>query len=340
MDWRKGYTSKYYLAVVDPATWQDVARLDILKAGTIDRSLDYLMESCNLDLIEMPFSGETWIRLYLEANQERGGTITVPLFTGLVSVPSRELNGFHISYSVDCYSVLKVADDILMQRGSYIPAEVDGPRAVQRLLSIGPAPVVIDGADEYPKLTNAIIAENGETNLTMAMAILMTIGWRLRIDGDGTVHICPYPDSYSSSFGASGNDVVEMQVSDDYDWFSCPNVLRVIYGDLTEVARDDDPESPLSTVSRGREIWMEETPSAISSYESLIHYANRRLRELQSPARSIKYDRRFDPDVYVGDKIYMNYPQFGLSGEFKITSQRITLGHNAKTSEEATSETY
>ena len=46
-----------------------------------------------------------------------------------------------------------------------------------------------------------------------------------------------------------------------------------------------------------------------------------------------EYDRRFNPDVLVGDLINLHYPAQFLEGVFRVTSQTIELSHNAKTSE-------
>jgi hypothetical protein len=136
-------------------------------------------------------------------------------------------------------------------------------------------------------------------------------------------------------FDALENDIIELTVTDAQDWYSCPNVLRVINGDMTAIARDDDPDSKYSTVRRGREIWMEETSPSLNNGESIEEYAFRRLKELQSPARQIGYDRRFVPDIVPGDIVGVHHPAQRIDGDFRITSQRIELGYGCRTSEES-----
>lgn len=104
-------------------------------------------------------------------------------------------------------------------------------------------------------LAESIVAEDGESNLSMADRILDAIGWRLRIDGDGTIRIMPAAADPVARLDPISNDLLEPKIKITADWYNCPNVLIVVAGDVTAVARDDDPDSPLSTVSRGREVW-------------------------------------------------------------------------------------
>ena len=332
MIWKDGFTAAYYITLVDAKSWRDIGRMEITE-GTIERIQTDLMESADLTMTELPGTGEAWVRIWLDADQN--GVTHVPLFTGLTSAPSRSINGRRNSYRVECYSVLKPLDDILLERGYYIPAEVTAPKAAARLLKAGSAPVVIEGSGAMPRLTEAVVAEEGETRLTLAEKVLSAIGWRIRIDGRGVIHIEERTNNIVSMFDANANDIIELELTDECDWYSCPNVLRAISDDLTAVARDDDPASPLSTVSRGREIWAEETSVALGTNETLSTYAMRRLRELQSPAQTVNYSRRFDPGVTVGDYVRINHPEIEIDGTFEITAQTLELSYGCRTEEEA-----
>lgn len=332
MNYSKGFSASYHMVILDSVTFRDVQTVSI-KGGSIDRSTTELMESADIDLTEVPGDGEEWVRVYLTARQEGAEEERIPVFTGLLSVPERTLNGRRESYSAECYSVLKPAADILLQRGWYAPSGVNGAELAAALLSVGPASVTV--SEHAPVLSGSIVSEDGETNLSMAEKILAAIGWRIRITGAGQIQICEPAAEPTAAFDALENDSLEMQVTDTRDWFSCPNVFRAVQGDLVSIARDDDPSSSLSTVSRRREIWMEETDCSLGAGENLADYALRRLKEEQSPARKLKYDRRYQPDVVPGDQVRIHYPGNSIDGIFQITSQSIELGYNAKTTEEA-----
>ena len=329
MIWSDGYTSAYYATIVDAKSWRDTDHIRIV-SGKISRTADELMESADIEMTD-PI-GEQWIRVWLEAKQ--GGTETVQLFTGLISTPKRDIDGARDSWKAECYSVLKPIDDILTDRGFYVPAGVPAPQAAARLLRKGSAPVEVSDAAK-PTLLEAIIAEDGETCLTMAKRVLEAINWKIRIDGRGVIHLEPESDNVVLTLGQNDNDIMELSVTDEQDWFSCPNVLRAISDDLTAIARDDDPGSKLSTVTRGREIWAEERSVTLSNNESLSDYAYRRLRTLQSPARKITYTRRYHPDVTVGSILHIKYPEIGIDGNFCVMSQTTELTHGGATKEEA-----
>lgn len=336
MIWSAGFTGTYYITIIDPASFRDLHWMEIT-GGSVERTADGLMQSADLDMTELPEDGETWIRIWMDAEQD-GSVEHVPLFTGLTSAPSRDLDGLRESFKVECHSVLKAVDDILLDRGFYVPAEVQAPQAVQRLLRRSVAPVEIDAEDSYPTLQGAIIAEDDETALTMAQKVLEAVGWVIRIDGYGTIHIGKPETEVVTVFDSIQNDVMELSITDERNWFDCPNVLRCISDDLTAVARDDDPASPLSIVSRGREVWAQETGVKLGSNESLAAYTIRRLKELQSPARTADYSRRFDPDVSVGDLVRINHPEIGIDGTFRVQSQSMELSHGCAVKETALEE--
>lgn len=327
MDWTNGMTSSYYVMDVDPTSWLDTNRREIL-SGEIDRTPDGLQTSASLEMSEVPSS---WIRIYMVAEQD--GVERVPLFTGLATSPERELDGQRQKRKVTCYSVLTPASKKTLDRGYYIPANVDAPRAVKKLLDCTPAPIKIADAD-HPKLLEAVIAEDNETALSMACKVLDGIGWTYMVNGEGVIELSPKSQEVKYTIDAD-HDILGLQVTDSKDVFDVPNILRCTYGDMVAEARDDDPESELSTISRGFEVWEMESEVILGDNESLQSYTRKRLKELQTPARTISYNRRFIPELFPGDIIRINYPAEGLDGFFKITSQSFELTHGSEVAEQA-----
>jgi hypothetical protein len=107
---------------------------------------------------------------------------------------------------------------------------------------------------------------------------------------------------------------------------------------MVAVARDDDPESMLSTVSRGREVVKVETSVNLADDEGIAEYAERRLKELQATAESVEYDRWFVPSLNIGDKVEMGYDQ--IQGVYTITEQTIELGGLTSETVERSMETF
>ena len=330
MEWANGFSARYYYTVVDAASWRDLRRYK-LTGGSISKTTDSLMESADLNLKDIPTENEIWIRVWLDARQKGDGAHEA-LFTGLLSIPGVEWDGTRHSYNAECYSVLKPAADILLPRGWFAAEGMSGAELAAGLLGVGAAPVVYD--DNSPLLESSIVSESGENNLSMAQKIVSAIGWRIRISGRGEIRICPKGLEPDVNLDSLNNDIIEVEMSDQRDWFNCPNVFRATYQDITAVARDDDPDSPYSTVARGREIWKEDKTCNLNTNESIEQYVARRLKEEQSPARICNYSRRFVPDLYPGDAIRLHYPAQNIDGDFRIKSQQIDLGYAARTAEE------
>jgi hypothetical protein len=329
VDYSKGYSASYYAERVDPATWRDVGVIR-LTGGTIKRETTGKRQSADLSCVNYRIPVEQWVRVYLDIRQE-GAAAHVPLFTGLAVSPDDDINGSLTLNTLTCYSVLKPAEDVLLARGWYAPAGMSGAELVRRLLSVSPAPIIAE--DNSPALAASIVSEDGETHLSMADRILDAIGWRLRIDGDGTIRIMPAAADPVARLDPISNDLLEPKIKITADWYNCPNVLMAVAGDVTGVARDDDPDSPLSTVSRGREVWKKES-CTLSAGESVAEYARKRLRELQRVRQTVSYTRRYLPDVMPGDIVGLNYPEQQLTGNYGVQSQSITLGYGARTAEQ------
>lgn len=331
MNWNDGYEGSYHGTIVDVPSWSDLGRIEIID-GSLTQTVTGLRQSADAT-IDRRFDEEVWLRFYLTARQGRN-VERVPLFTGLATSPSRELDGRRENFSAECYSVLKPCDDIYLQRGWYVASGVSCETVLRELLGPTPAPKEFDLTTPVPALENAIVAEEDETCLTMCDKILAAIGWRLRITGYGTIKIAPKTTSEVASFSANGDDIIEPEITIARDWFSAPNVFRAISDDLVAVARDDTSDSPLSVSSRGREVWMQETNVDLGENESIADYAIRRLKEEQAVLRTVSYKRRYIPDVQVGDVVALHYPAQDLDGKFMITSQSTSFGFNCETSEE------
>lgn len=330
MDWNKGFTATCYACIVDKYSWRDTERFKIKSDSQITRSDSDLIEAADV-LTDYGFDGEQWIRLYMDARQN-GATAHVALFTGIAAAPKRDSHWTRSEYSLECYSVLKPAEDILLPRGYFVPEGADGGEIIKTLLEATPAPVEVIG--DTPKLQDAIIAEQGESNLSMTMKVLQAINRRIRITGDGTIQIVPKAEEPSARFNAIDNDCVEPSLSLTHDWFSCPNVFRAVTDNEAVTVYDDREDSSLSTVVRGREVWMEETDCNLNAGENLQAYAQRRLKEEQARGYELSYTRRFIPDVTISDLVGLHYPQIGLDDNYRIVSQRINLDERCRTEEE------
>lgn len=330
MEWDKGYSASYYMMEVDPITWKDTTRFEI-KSGSISRKLDGLRQSAGVECTNYSRDKERYVRIYLDARQSGSGAHEA-LFTGLATSPDRSIRGTWSEDSVQCYSVLKPADDVILARGYYAPRGISCTSVLKELLAPIPAPIEFDS--DAPALSYEIVAESGETNLTMVERVLSAIGWNMRIFGDGRIRFEPYGADPMVTFDPISFDVIETEVDVTSDWFDCPNVFMASGNGITTIAKDEDPESPLSIQNRGREVWFYESGIVLNANETIGEYAQRRLMEEQESVVTARYDRRYVPNVLPGDLVRLHYPAQDLNDIYMVSSQTITLGHSARTSEE------
>lgn len=331
MRWNKGFSAQYYATFVDPVTWKDVERFEIT-GGKVKRTDSGLRCSADIDCVRYNQQTERYIRIWLDAYQH-GVFSHNAIFTGLATAPERGINGNLEENSLACYSVLKPAQDVLLPLGYYAPMGVNGGQLIKQLLSgVIPAPVAING--NLPSLSQYIVAEDNENHLSMLEKILAATNGRLRVLGSGEIEIRPMATEITVRFDPLSNDSIEPQLKAVNDWYSCPNVFRAVMDDTSAVARDDSLNSPLSTVNRGREVWIEERDCDLAENETLAEYAQRRLKEEQRHYLAVDYDRRFHPEILPSDLVQLEYPKQRISGSFYVVEQSIELGYGARTSEE------
>lgn len=333
INYSNGISASYYAARVNPHTWTDAGEISIISGNITKKSDSNLAVSADITVND-DIGTEEWVRIYMIAEQA-GDKERVPLFTGIVSSPKRDIRGNNETRKLECYSVLKVAADILLPLGWFAPARTKGGDLIKILLSDLPCPVEVD--EGSPNIISSFVAGDNDSKLSIAQEIAKAINWQIKVNGDGSVRICPKPLTISGTFDNIENDIIETSVSDDRDIFSIPNVLRVTLDGSTATARDDDPDSVYSTVNRGREIWKQEN-AKLAAGESLGEYAVRRLKELQNPSRKLGYNRRFQPDVDVNDLVSIVYPKQNIGDVFRVQSQTIEMSHGAKVKEEVLSE--
>lgn len=332
MNWDQGFKAGYHACLVDPVTWKDKERFGITD-GSINKTDSGLKESADLTAIDYTHGMDKWMRIYLDAEQD-GESEHVPLFTGLTSTPEEEIDGIIHRMKLQCYSVLKPVQDVMLPIGWYAEKGFVCTEIIDSLLAVTPAPVIVESGS--PRLAQHYIAEQDESNLTMIYKLLDAIGWRLRIEGNGTIHVEQKPTKETLTISAGSYGLIKPQVTKKHDAFECPNVFRAVSDSLAVTAYDNDETSELSTASRGREVWAQETGCATTDGETLAVYARRKLKELQKVATELSYERTFEPSLNVTDKVRLSYPASGIEGVYTITSQSIQLDHCGSTSEEVT----
>ena len=128
----------------------------------------------------------------------------------------------------------------------------------------------------------------------------------------------------------------------DHDLYGIPNVVEVIYSNGNDnyysKVVNDDVNSPISTVNRGREIVHRVTnPEFVgdpTKYQ-IKEYAEQLLRNLSTLEYSVSYTHGYCP-VRVGDCVRLNYSKAGITDvKAKIVSQSIKCEPGCPVTEKA-----
>lgn len=342
-DWMSSMEQTYEYYIVDPGTWKDTKRLDHVISCSITRDSSVAtLGSATIDTSDDV--GECYIRIYLVTIQN-GVKERHPLGTFLIQTPSSKFDGKIHEYSMDAFTPLLELKENLPPLGYSILKGENIMEHAYRLTSENVrAPVVKTGCNE--KLFNNFVAEKSDTWLTFITDLITNAKYEFALDELGRVLFSPKQKTASLqpvwTFDDNDKSILYHDVSVDRDLYGIPNVVEVIYSNGGECyyARvvNDDSNSPVSTVNRGREIVHRVTdPDLIGnpSNNQIQEYAEQLLTELSTLEYTITYSHGYCP-VRLGDCVRINYSRAGLNGiKAKVISQSIKCEPGCPVSEKA-----
>lgn len=341
-DWTKSMQQKFEYYTVDPGTWKDVSMINNVKSCTISRDADAdTLGSATIDTTES--IGECYIRVYLVTIQN-GVTEKHPLGTFLVQTPSSNFNGKVREVSMDAYTPLIELKENQPPLGySLLKNENIMSSAYQIVRDNVRAPVVEAKCTET--LFNDFVSDPSEKWVSFVTDLIANAKYVLDLDEMGRVLFSPKQETTSLqpiwTYNDDNSSILYPDVSMNHDLYGIPNVVEVIYssGGDSYYARvvNNDPNSPISTVNRGREIIHRVTdPDLGNPTANMINeYAERLLRELSTLEYTITYTHGYCP-VRLGDCVRLNYTRAGLSGiKAKVISQSIKCEPGCPVTEKA-----
>ena len=343
-DWLLSMQQTFEYYIVDPYTWTDMKRIDNVKTSTISRDIDAsTLGSATIDITESV--GECYLRIYLIIIQN-GVREKYPLGTFLVQTPSFSYDGKVRNVSMDAYTPLLELKENMPPLGySILKGENIMDYAYRLTREHVRAPVVKAVCAE--ELFNDFVASTDDTWLTFTTDLIANAKYTFDLDEMGRILFAPKQDTASLqpiwTYDDSNSSILYPDLSLDHDLYGVPNVVEVIYsngGDYyySKVV-NDDPNSPISTVNRGREIVHRVTdPDVIGdpTRNQIQEYAEQLLRDLSSLEYTIKYSHGYCP-VRVGDCVRLNYKAAGLTDvKAKVISQTIKCEPGCPVTEKAT----
>lgn len=350
IDWTKSMQHTYEHYIVDPSTWKDSTRLTTVKSSSIERDSEAeTLGSASFDISESV--GECYIRTYLIAIQN-GVSEKIPLGTHLIQTPSTSFDGKVSSYSLDAYTPLLELKDVQMPIGYYIPKDTNiMDRAYALIRETSRAPVV--RTNNATTLNQDFIADISDSYLLFTRDLIANAEYHLDLDEYGRILFAPKQDTASLNpvwtYTDDNSSILYPDISVDRDLYGIPNVVEVLYSGTTKSKPNgkaflyskvvnDDPNSPVSTVNRGRQITHRITnPDLLGGIdqERIDRYAKQALRDLSTLEYTISYTHGYCP-VRVGDCVMLNYTRAGFNNvKARVISQSIKCEPGCPVTEKA-----
>ncbi len=331
IDWTKSMTQTFEFYMVDPLTWKDTILLDQIKSCDITRDEEVqTLGSATIDTTEI--LDECYVRVYLVAGQN-GVTEKVALGTFLVQTPSTSYDGKSNSITMDAYTPLIELKEGLPPLGYSILKDTNiMDTAYDICREHMRAPVV--KANSTKTLYNDFVANVDDTWTTFVSDLVSNANYQLDLDEVGRVLFAPVQDIASLqhrwTYTDDNSSILYPEITDSRDLYGIPNVVEVIYstdsGSLFSRIVNNDENSPISVVNRGREIVYRDSNPNLSgepTQEMLDDYATQLLRNLSCLEHKITYTHGYCP-VRLGDCVMLNYEKAGIRNvKAKVIAQNI-----------------
>ena len=343
INWTRGMIQTFKFYQVDPRTWKDSKQIHSILSCTIDRDLTTsTLGRASLKCSE--YIEESYVRIYLEVNQN-GEIGRFPLGTYLLQTSSTSFDGRENSMNVDAYTPLIELKDNNPPLGySILKGQeiMSGASAICR--ENMRAPVV--GSRSVTRLYSNFVANTSDNWLTFIQDLIAQARYKITLHENGTVLFEPIVDVASLqpvwTYSDNNSSILFPNIKDERDLYDIPNVVEVIYSTdrnyLYSRIVNDDPSSPVSTVTRGREIIHRDTSPQISgtpSQQYLDEYAVQKLRNLSSLEHRIIYKHGYCP-VRIGDCVILDYKRAGISNiKAQVISQSIECSTSCQVEETA-----
>lgn len=345
-NWQSSMQQTFEYYIVDPGTWRDVKRFDKVKTCTISR--DSSVETLGSATINITESiEECYIRIYLVTIQN-GVTEKHPLGTFLVQSPASSFNGKIREVSVDAYTPLLELKENTPPLGYSLLKSDENETIMSMAYKLvrehARAPVV--STECATKLYSDFVANTNDTWMSFLSDLVANAKYEFGIDELGRILFLPEQNTASLqpvwTYDDSNSSILYPDISMEHDIYGIPNVVEVVYSDgagyYTARVVNDDSNSPVSTVNRGREItYRVVNPDGLGdpTQKQIDEYAKNLLKSLSTLEYSVTYTHGYCP-VRLGDCVRLNYAAAGLNNvKAKVISQSIKCESGCPVTEKA-----
>lgn len=342
--------TRYRFMRVSRATGHETEVIRCLKGGSVTRNDDTrIKESAEASLVESYDFGPDLVRIHMSVRTVSGASMEAVLGTFLPVVPSVDISGARHTHSLRMYGRLQELLDDKFPRPYTVEPGSDAVAVAAGICRDSGLEVVAEPSDY--RTTNVRYygigaaqsnSETDDSKLGAVNDLLDLAGFRsAHTDAYGRVVLERYRDpadiQTSWDFVEGPLARFETDMSEEYDYTSAANHVVVRYGGdndagaIVAEAWDTDPDSPLSTISRGRTITKDYSYTDLPEGKTDADrrdYASRRaatlLRTAQSVVRRVTLTSAYTP-TGINDTVNIDYPTGGVFGKFQIRTQRLSL---------------
>ena len=334
-DWTKSMQRTFEYYIVDPATWMDSKRLTSILSSSI--TWDYFSNTVGSASFSLTESiGEAYIRIYLITSQN-GVKERWRLGTFLAQTPSFSFNGKYRTENIDAYSPLielkekqpplgytVLKNSVIMPIVSQLTANNLRAQVISVPSSVGAKP-----------LDANYTANTDDTWFSYISGLLDKTDYKFDLDDSGRILFSPIQKTEAMTprwtYSTDNSSILSSEISIDRDIYGIPNVIEVIQkvDGVSYIARavNSDPLSPISTVTRGREIVKRITNvnfgGGSPTAAQVDDYAKQALKKISTTSYKVTYSHAYCP-IRIGDCVLINYPKVGLNNvKAKVISQSI-----------------
>lgn len=340
INWTKGYQVTFEYWEVDPGSFANRRRLTAVESSEITRDVsDETLGDATMTLGEF-LDEETYIRIYLCVTQGNDYE-RIALGTFLAQTPTAKMDGKAVERPLELSTPLKELADDCPPPGYTVRKNADAIAAATTIFSRHH--VRVKRSTASATMPRDVVANDSDTWLSFGKAVLEAVDMELTLDPYGEVGFAPVRDSgalaESWTFADDAISILMPEAELTCDWHEVPNTVEVIVSDASShvraVAVNDDPDSPVSTVRRGRTV-LERVmnPEGVSTQSQANSYARRKLRELSCSERTLTYTHGYCP-VRIGDCVRIAYGAHSFDCRAKVVRQVIRCSTDLEVEETA-----
>lgn len=350
-DWLSSMQQTYEFYMVDPVTWKDSKLLSYVKACTINRdSSAETLGSATFDMTES--IEESYVRVYLITIQN-GVKEKHPLGTLLVQSPSSDFDGRIKTISADAYTPLIELKEKQPPIGySLMKNSSETIMDFAYKLADENARAKVVPVKHEKTLDSNFVANADDTWLSFLNDLMATAEYKFDLDEMGRIMFKPDQKTATLqpvwTYTDDNSSILQPDITIDRDIYGIPNVIEIAYSDgylsssgskhYYKKVINNDPNSPTSIPSRGREIVKRITnPSFVGTptENEVEEYAKKILKEASTIEYSITYTHGYCP-VRLGDCVLLNYRRAGLKNiKAKVVHQSIKCEPGCPVTEKA-----